>query len=95
MKTGKVVPLPFDKQSPEHQRVLGQIRGQDRATGTASAFLQTELKQGLSGAIEWTDVYVKQGPGPARNVSRCDGVNCSQPALSHDAKSLVFVKADG
>ena len=56
-------------------------------------YSETESKRGLSRTIEWTDVYLRRGTAAPRNVSACDGVNCVQPALSPDGRSVAFVKA--
>ncbi len=95
LKTGKVVPLPYDAGSPGQQRMLAQIRGQERVYGPTRVYVKTESKQGLSRVLEWTDVYVRRGDSPPRNVSGCDGVRCDQPALSPDGRRVAFVKAGG
>ena len=42
---------------------------------------------------EWTDVWLKLKNKDSVNVSRCDGVNCGQPAVSNDRGLVVFVRA--
>ena len=93
LRTGKVAPLPYSATSPEQQRMLAQIRGQERVYGTTRVYVKAETRQGLSRAIEWTDVYLRRGDSPSSNVSRCDGVSCGQPALSPDGRRVAFVKA--
>jgi hypothetical protein len=95
LKTGTLTPLPYDAASSEQQRMLAQIRGQDRVYGTTRVYVKTESKRGLSRTIEWTDVYVQQGDAERRNVSRCDGMMCGQPALSPDGRRVAFVKTAG
>jgi hypothetical protein len=94
LKTGAITALAYDPSAPEQQRLLGQIRAQDRVSGKTSVSVQTERRQGLARAIEWTAIFVRQGDAPARNVSGDESVNCSQPAISHDTRRVVFVKAD-
>ena len=77
----------------EEQRALAQVRGQDRVYGKTTLYINTETKQGLSRPIEWTDVYI-QSDGPPRDISACDGVNCVQPALSPDGRTVAFIKAE-
>jgi hypothetical protein len=94
-KAGKVVSLPYDAKSADEQRLLAQVRGQERIYGTTRVYVKTESKQGLSRTIEWTDVYVRRGDSVPQNVSGCDGVSCVQPALSPDGRRVAFVKAGG
>jgi hypothetical protein len=94
LKNGQLTLLPYDPRSESERRMLAQIRGQERVYGTTSLYLKTESRQGLSRPIEWTDIYVNRGDSAPRNVSRCDGVNCVQPALSPDGRRVAFVKAE-
>jgi hypothetical protein len=87
-----VTPLPHDRSSQEHRDIIAHVKGWERVYGGTSVYVKTEVKQGMSGAVEWTDVYLERGTGPV-NVSRCDGVNCGQPSLSHDRNRVVFIKA--
>lgn len=90
--TGTLTPLPDpDAQSA---RVLAQIRAEDRVYGATAVYTRSAEKRGLSRTIEWTDVYVKRGDAAPVNVSRCDGVNCGQPALSPDGQMVVFVRME-
>ena len=92
LQSGKVSPLPYDDSSDEQRRMLAQIRAQDRTYGETKVYTKTETKSGLSRPIEWTDVFLTRGAGSPQNVSACDGVNCVQPSLSPDGRSLAFVK---
>ncbi|HEX2457949.1 MAG TPA: hypothetical protein VHI99_29905 [Vicinamibacterales bacterium] len=92
LKNGTLTPLPHDGQSEDERTLVAQIRGQDRSYGDTSVYTRTETKRGLSRTIEWTDVFVKRGSDAPQNVSACDGVNCVQPSLSPDRRSVVFVK---
>lgn len=84
--------LPFDAADASQQRVLAQIRGQERTYQETTVYTRTETKSGLTRPVEWIDVFVKRGAAPPQNVSACDGVNCVQPALSPDRQSVAFVK---
>lgn len=90
---GALQVLPFDSASPEEQRLLGKIRNQDRVYDGTSIYLGTERKEGLLRPVEWTDIYLARDSAPARNISQCDGLNCAQPALSADGRSIVFIKS--
>jgi len=92
LQSGNVSPLPYDDSSDEQRRMLAQIRAQDRTYGETKVYTKTETKSGLSRPIEWTDVFLTRGAGSPQNVSACDGVNCVQPSLSPDGRSVAFVK---
>jgi len=94
LKTGSIALLPYDPKSDDHKRVLSRIRGQGRIQRTTRVFVKKMSKQGLSHIIEWTDVFVKQGESEPQNISTCDGIDCSQPALSPDGRQVVFVKTE-
>lgn len=94
LATGTLTTLPFDRRASDQDLLLSQIRTQDRGQGDLRLLVRKQQRQGLSRTIEWTDVMVQRGPGEMRNLSRCDGIDCSQPALSPDAARVVFVKAD-
>jgi hypothetical protein len=93
LRSGRVTPLPVDPASEEQRRMLAQIRAQERTYGTTSVYTRTDRRRGMSRNIDWSDVYIRSGDGAPRNVSACNGVNCVQPALSPDGRSVVFIKA--
>jgi Tol biopolymer transport system component len=95
LKSGRMTPLPYNAKSEDQRRMLAQIRGQRRVYGDTSVYTKTESKRGLSRPIEWTDVYLRRGDAEPQNISRCDGVNCTQPALSPDGRRIAFVKTEG
>jgi hypothetical protein len=37
-------------------------------------------------------VYIQQGSKDPVNLSKCDGVSCNQPSLSHSGQQVAFVK---
>jgi hypothetical protein len=92
LRSGRVTPLPVDPASEEQRRMLAQIRAQERTYGTTSVYTRTERRRGMSRNIDWSDVYIRSGDGAPHNVSACNGVNCVQPALSPDGRSVVFIK---
>ena len=77
------------------QSLLGRMRGQSRGHGEMLVMVQTQSRSGLSRTLEWTDIMTLPRRGEPANLSRCEGLNCSQPALSADGARVVFVKADG
>ena len=93
LKSKTMSPLPSDPKSADERAVLAQVRAQDRVYGNATVYTKTESKQGMSRKLEWTDVYLQRDSTPPQNVSKCDGINCGQPALSPDGRTIAFVKS--
>jgi hypothetical protein len=93
LTTRAVTPLPVDPASQQEQLVVAEARSQNRVFGDASVYVKTESKRGMTREIRWTDVYVKRGNGEPQNVSKCDGVDCTEPSLSADGKTLAFVRS--
>ena len=93
-KSGTVTDLPYDASTDAQRRLLAYIRGQERAYGNISLYLNNESKAGRFRNVEWTDVYMRRGTSDPKNLSVCDGVKCAQPSLSSDGKSVAFVKIE-
>ena len=72
--------------------MLSHIRGQDRIYGDTRIYLKTENRRGMNRTLEWTDIYIKRGNAPPRNVGAYYGLNCAQPSLSADGRKLIFIK---
>jgi len=94
VSTGKVEAVPFDPASSEDRQMLGRLRGWDRMYGDKRVFVDRHSEQSLSGPVQWTDVFLKEGTNLPVNESACDEVNCGQPSLSLDGKLLVFIRAE-
>jgi hypothetical protein len=94
IRTGKVVPIPYDPASSEDRRMVEHVRGWDRVYGDTSVYVKTVTEQSLSGQVERKDVFLKAGKDKPINVSRCDQTDCAQPSLSPDGQFIVFIKAE-
>jgi hypothetical protein len=94
VSTGKVEALPYDSASSEDRQILEHLQGWDRVYGDKRVFVKRQSKQSLSGPVQWTDVFLREGTNEPVNVSACDEVNCGQPSLAPDGKLLVFVRAE-
>ena len=92
--SGQVTRLPNDPGNPDHQRMLNQLRGDDREYEGISIYLRTESKARMGGQTEWTDIYIKKGSQLPFKLSQCGGANCGQPSLSPDGLRVVFIKAN-
>lgn len=93
MSTGKVEAVAYDGSSTEDRQMLEHLRSWDRIYGDKRVYVKRQSKDSLSGRVQWTDVFLKEGPREEVNVSQCDETNCGQPSLSPDGKFVVFVKA--
>lgn len=95
LKSGEMSFLAYNWGLEEHQKIISHIKEWERDYGDIIVYPKTEKKAGMAGFIEFTDVYIKQGDKDTVNISRCNGINCGQPSLSHDSKMVVFIKATG
>jgi hypothetical protein len=94
LTSGHLIRLPYDRTSAEHQRLVTHLQEWERVYGETKLYVKGESKRTLAGAMEWTDVYFKRGETPPLNLSKCDGINCGQPSLSHDGGQVVYISAD-
>lgn len=93
---GKRTALPYDPASDKDKQMLAYLRSWERRYdgGKFTLYAQSESKDGPADKrIEWRDVYLKEAGREALNLSRCDGVNCGQPALSLNGRYVVYIKA--
>jgi hypothetical protein len=93
LRSGRVTPLAVDPASEAHQRILAQIRAQERTYGTTRVSTRAHRRDSASRTTQSSDVFVRSGAGAARNASACNGAPCAEPALSPDGRSIVFIKA--
>ena len=77
----------------DQQRLVANLRGQNRSVGALRVIVDKLDRESLAGVVEWTDVFVEDGSTARRNLSRCEGVNCGQPALSPDRARVVYVRS--
>ena len=84
---------PVDLSVLDQQRVLANLRGQNRTGGALRVIVDKVDKESLAGVIEWTDVFAEDGSAARRNLSRCDGVSCFQPALSPDLSRVAYIRS--
>lgn len=90
---GLVSRIPAEA-SDEYRKALTHAESWERVYGSTKVFVKTEVKNDLVGVIEWSDVYIKQNNSPPRNLSQCNGTNCSQPSLSQSGRSVAYVKEE-
>ena len=92
LATGELTPIRYDADSDG--MLLAHLRGNERVYGDTILYLRKETRTDVTGAVlDWTDVFIKEGGGRPRNISQCDGVDCSQPSLSADRSRIAFVRA--
>jgi hypothetical protein len=93
LTSGHVSEIPFDPGSAEDLALLKFLRGSERAYGSKHVFVASTTTEDVGGTREWTDVYLRDSGAQAINISHCDKVNCGQPSLSADGRTVVFIKA--
>ena len=93
--TLQTVPLEYDTDSREDRRWVTHLKRWDRSYGETSVYPEKQRKSGLSGEIEWNDIFIKRGSEVPINVSRADGRNCGHPSLAPDGTKVVFIKDAG
>jgi hypothetical protein len=72
---------------------VSYMRGWDREYEGMKLETRKKTKQVNGREVEWTDVWLMPKNKDSINISRCDGTNCGQPAISKDGKFVVFVRA--
>ena len=60
LASGQVTRLPHDRSSREHRAMLAHVMDWERVYGDTTLYMKAESKQGLTGPVEWTDVYLKR-----------------------------------
>ena len=93
VKTGAVMPLPYNPQSPQDREMLENLQDWQRVYGETIVYVKRESRETLSGTVEIGNVFVKSGGRDPVNVSRCDLTGCGQPSLAADGRRVVFVKS--
>lgn len=94
LASGQTALLPYERTSKRDQSMVAHLQGWERIYGDTTLYVQRETTLGMVGTIEWTDVYLKRGETPPQNLSKCDGINCGQPSLSHDGGQVVYIRAE-
>jgi len=94
LSSGKINPLPYDPASSRDLEMIEQPQSRERTYGGTSVYTKRQSKETLYGSAEWTDVYIKEPAKPPVDVSNCEGVNCGQPSLSADGRTVVFIRSD-
>jgi hypothetical protein len=95
LASGEVTPvlygsLPGDKILIDH--LLDWRREYD--DGNFRFDIQEQERQTSTRTIRWTDIFLNRNNQNWTNISRCDGIRCGQPSLSHNRNLVVFVKDD-
>ena len=73
--------------------MVQHLKDWERVYGKTVLYARRGIREDMPGSEAWTDVYIKQGDKAPVNLSRCNGVNCGQPSLSHDGSMGTYIKA--
>jgi hypothetical protein len=93
VKSGQLSALPYDPASPQEQRMVAFVRGDERVYGDTRVYTGPATRQGALRTVEWTDVFLVKGTVAPIDISACGGTDCTAPALSSDGRQVAFVKA--
>jgi hypothetical protein len=94
VSTGAMTRIPHNPQSSEDQAMLAHLRGWDRVYGDARLYCESDEKEGAGGStIKFSDVYLSRGSDSPRNLTNGNGVSSSQPSLSPNGQSVVFIRS--
>ena len=94
IQSGRVSEMPYDQQSQKDLRMLNHLMGWERVYDGTTIYVRDgrDPADGPNG-LE-TNVFLQQGDAEAVNLSGCKGLLCGQPALSHNGRTLVFIKSE-
>lgn len=91
---GTLIRIPHNPLSHADQVMLAHLTGWERDYGNMRLYTEKNEKEGVGGiTIEFSDVYLKRGSNPPINLTSGNGASSSQPSLSADGRSVVFVRA--
>lgn len=84
LKDGERTVLPYEPEGPDRV-MLNHLYGWQRDYD--GVILNTRIDDSNK-----TNVYLKQGDAPPRNISQCVNTDCGQPSLSSDHKMVAYIK---
>lgn len=94
LATGAISEISYDANSPEDRKLLNHLKGWERVYGDTMVYPKAQTHEGVSGTVEWQEIFLKRDDTAPVSVSRCDGANCGQPSLSGDGTKVVFIRTN-
>ena len=94
LATGAISEISYDADSPEDRKLLNHLKGWERVYGDTMVYSKAQMHEGVSGTVEWQEVFFRRDDTAPINVSGCDGANCGQPSLSGDGTKVVFIRTN-
>jgi hypothetical protein len=94
LATGAISEISYDANSPDDRKLLNHLKGWERVYGDTMVYPKAQTHEGVSGTVEWQEIFLKRDDTAPVNVSRCDGANCGQPSLSGDGTKVVFIRTN-
>jgi hypothetical protein len=92
MDGGAISYLQYESRSREDRGMISDLKEWRRTVGDKTIYVETEVKSGMAGRMEWTEVKLQQAETRPQNLSQCEGVSCGQPAISHHGELVVFIR---
>jgi len=84
--------LPYDPQSAQDRALVERLSDERRSYPGVELYVQRVHGNSMSGPEEWNDVFLaRKGQEPV-DVSGCRPLDCGQPALSADGKSVAYLR---
>jgi len=77
----------------EAELFLSHIKSWDRVYGDTRVYVKTRRKRMILGQRSFSNVYYQYNQQPI-DLSQCKKRSCSQPSLSYDGNSVVFIKSN-
>jgi hypothetical protein len=93
LESGIVTPVTYDPKSHDNLVAFSNLKQWDRTYDDVELYVLEQTKPGFGGPRIWTDVFLKRGANPPRNLTNCNGISCGQPSLSFDGQQVVYIKS--
>jgi len=93
LENGKISYLEYNNSIEENKAMINYLEGWKRDYDGTSIFVETDIKRGMHGDIEWSNIFLSNEKNETKNISNCESpLNCTQPSLSKSKNFVVFIK---
>lgn len=94
LKSGTFEQLDWTVESDYDEYMPDHLEDWNRDYGVTKLYVvhQRKFEDLIEEETIPTDVYQQYKNGPRNNISKCHNARCGQPSLSHDGRSIVYVR---